>query len=167
MRRAPGRRLILALVCVLLCASGSSTAQRRNRTDTASFGIPTATNAIVENPAAFEGKLVTVSAGVEQVFSKTVFLVDQRKAVGASEVKAIGKPIMVIAPALAAGLDGQHYLLIRGTVVTFDPAAITGAAPGYTLDLPLEARARFEGTPVLVASSVVDSTFTELAPGPR
>jgi hypothetical protein len=70
----------------------------RASNDNSSFGAPIATNTVVDNPDAFYGKLVTISAGVEQVISTTAFVVDQRKVVGPSKVQAIGKPILVVAP---------------------------------------------------------------------
>ena len=44
-----------------------------------SRGDPVATNVILQNPEAFYGKLITVSAGVEERLSMTAFVVDQPK----------------------------------------------------------------------------------------
>jgi hypothetical protein len=156
----------LVVACAILLATAGPGAQRRNRGDNASFGAPVATNTIAGNPEAYDGKLVTVSAGVEQVLSKTVFVVDQRRAVGGREVKSIGAPTLVIAPALAGALDQKHYLLLRGQILTFDAASIEGLVPGYTLDLSPELGARYQGQPVLLATSVLDSTSTELVKQP-
>ena len=151
------------LVALLPADAG---AQRRNRGDNSSFGTPVATNTILANPGAFEGKPVTLSAGVEQILSKTAFVIDQQRAASASEIKAVGKPILVIAPHLTASLQQKQYLLMRGQIVTFDPAAIAKAAPDYTLDLEPDLSATYEGQVVLIATSVLDSTYTELAQRP-
>src|SRR5579864_1237038 len=89
----------VALAGAMLIVMGvAASAQRGRRAggDGNAAAAPVATNTILQNPDAYYGKLVTISAGVEQIFSRTVFLIDQRQGVGASEVKAIGKPILVI-----------------------------------------------------------------------
>ena len=100
------------------------------------------------------------------MLSKTVFLVDQWKAAGTEEAVPMGKPILVIAPYLSAALEHRQYFLLRGQVVKFDPAAIGAAASGYALDLPPDMQARYLGQPVLVATSVVNSTSVELGRKP-
>jgi hypothetical protein len=155
----------LALAIVASFPSDAS-AQRRNRGDNSSFGAPVATNTILANPAAFEGKPVTLSAGVEQILSQTAFVIDQQRAASASETKAVGKPMLVIAPYLTGALQQKQYLLMRGQVMTFDPAAIAKAAGDYTLDLAPDVSAKYAGLPVLVATSVLDSRYAELTKRP-
>ena len=157
---------LVAGAAVLLASMGVVEAQRRGGRDNAAMGVPVSTTAVVEDPDAYYGKLVTMSAGVEQVLSKTAFVIDQRKAVGPKEVKAIGKPILVIAPYLTASLDPAQYLLMRGQIVKFDPAAIARVASGYSIDLGEEAGAKYVGQPVLVATSVVNSISVELGRKP-
>jgi hypothetical protein len=151
---------------IVIASMAAPTAQRRNRADNAAHGVPVTTNTIVESPDRYYGKLVTVSAGVEEMLSKTTFVVDQRKAVGPSQVKAAGRPMLVIAPFLTAPLDRAGYLLVRGEVVKLDAAALARLAPGYTLDLAPEVSATFAERPVLVANSVIDSRFVELMKKP-
>ena len=76
----------------------------------------------------------------------TAFVVDQRKAVGLKEVKPIGKPILVIAPYLTTALEEKSYLLVRGQLVSFDPAVVARVAPDYRFDLPPEVGARYHGS---------------------
>jgi len=149
-----------AILTVMLAAPS---AQRRNRGDNTTQGAPVATNTILQYPEGYYGKLVTISAGVEQMLSKTTFLVDQRKAVGPNEVKSIGTPILVIAPYLTAALEQKQYLLMRGQIVKFDPAAVARAAADYTLDLSPEVSAKYQGQPVLMAASVINSRYVEVA----
>jgi cytochrome c556 len=156
---------LVAAVTLLILTAASPGAQRRGN-DNTSQGAPVATNTILQNPDAYYGKPVTMSAAVEQVLSRTAFLVDQRKAVSAKEVKAIGQPILVIAPYLTGALDEKNYLLMRGEIVKFDPAALARVAAGYTLDLAPDVGAKYQGQPVLVATSVIDSRYTELAKKP-
>jgi len=155
-----------AIVAALLTAAAIAEAQRRGGRDNAAQGLPVATNTILANPDAYYGKLVTVSAGVDAMLSKTVFLVDQWKALGTEEAVPMGKPILVIAPYLSASLEHRQYFLLRGQVVKFDPAAIGAAASGYALDLPPDMQAKYLGQPVLVATSVVNTTSVELGRKP-
>src|SRR6266511_5868842 len=96
--QACGVFVVAAGTIVMLTTAAPSAQRGRNRATDVSLGLPVATNAILQNPDAYYGKPVTISAGVEEILSKTAFLIDQRKALGATEVKAIGKPILMIAP---------------------------------------------------------------------
>jgi hypothetical protein len=160
-------RIFVASAGILLIVmTAAPSAQRGRRGADANQGIPVATNAILQNPSAYYGKQVTLSAGVAQMLSKTAFLVDQWKAVGPNDVQPIGKPILVIAPYLTASLDQRNYLLIRGEIVKLDPTAIARVSADYSLDLEPEIGVKFLGQPVLLTTSVVNSTYTELARKP-
>jgi len=165
-KKPVGLSLIAAGALFLLTSATVDTQQRRRGNDNASFGTPVATNMILEDPDSYFGKAVTVTAGLEQVLSKTAFVVDQRKVVNATQVSAIGHPLLVIAPYLDSPLDPKHYLLVRGQVMKFDAAAIAKVAPDYTLDLSPEASAKYRGQPVLLALGVIDSTYTDRAKKP-
>jgi hypothetical protein len=156
----------LAVTAMLLLASAMPSAQRRRGGGDADTGAPVATNTILAHPEVYFGKPVTISAGVEQVLSATTFVVDQRKAVDAKTVAAIGKPILVLAPTLIAPVTGKRYLLMKGQVVKFDVAALAKLAPDYTLDLTPELAAKYQGQPVLMATSVIDATYVELTNKP-
>lgn len=165
-RSWPAGIWLIAVQALLFTLADGVNAQRRRGNDNSSFGAPVATNTIVDAPDRFLGKLVTITAGVEGMVSKTTFLMDQQKASGPSGVKAAGKPILVIAPYLTANLEPKKYFLVRGQVVKFEPAALAVLAPGYVLDLPGPVSATYVGQPVIVASSVLDSTYAELARKP-
>jgi cytochrome c556 len=163
-RSSPFAAASAALAAALVMAVALPEAQRRGGRDNSAQGLPVATNTILANPDAFYGKLVTVSAGVDAMLSKTTFLVDQWKAVGTEEAVPIGKPLLVIAPYLETSLEHRQYFLMRGQVMKFDAAAV--AAAGYTLDLAPDLQAKYLGQPVLVATSVVNSTSVELGRKP-
>jgi hypothetical protein len=160
-----GTPWLAGALLVAMIAAPSAQRGRRGGAD-ANTGLPIATNTILQNPDAYYGKPVTISAAVDQMLSKTTFLIDQRRAAGAAEVKAIGKPILVIAPYLTSRLEQNNYLLIRGEIIKFDPLAIAKVAADYTLDLALDTVAKYQGQPVLVATSVVNSKYAELARKP-
>ena len=156
----------IAAAALMFVLTAGVDAQRRRGNDNSAFGAPVATNTIVDAPDQYFGKLVTITAGVERMVSKTTFLMDQQKVTGPTAVKAVGKPILVIAPYLTSSLDQKKYFLVRGQVVKLEPAALARVAPDYVLDLPDEVGATFMGQPVLVASSVLTSTYVELARKP-
>jgi len=128
--------------------------------------VPLATNTILRNPDAYYGKQVTVSAGVDQMLSQTAFLVDQWKMTGPNEVKPVGSPMLVVAPYLTGTLDHRNYLLVRGELLKFDTAAIARVAAEYKIDLGPELWAKYQGRPMLLAASVINSTYAELAKKP-
>jgi len=154
--------LVVAAV-MLIGMFAALQAQRASRPGVETQGKPIATNTILENPGAYYGKQVTISAGVDQMVSKIAFLIDQWKAVGPKEVKPIGKPILVIAPYLTAAFGQRNYLTVRGEIVKLDPATIARLTNEYKLDLAPELSAQYRGQPVLLASSVITSTYAEVA----
>lgn len=169
MRDTPSWPQCIGLVAVTVVAvmfTAHVNAQRRRGNDNSSFGAPVATNTIVDAPETYLGKLVTVTAGIERMTSKTSFVMDQQRVSGANEVKTIGKPLLVIAPYLTTSLEQKKYFLVRGQVVTLAPGALSRIAPDYVLDLPDEVSAKYMGKPVLVASSVLNSTYAELGRKP-
>jgi hypothetical protein len=160
-----GVSVVVAGVAIM-AAVVTTNAQRRRGNDNTAQGAPVATNTILHSPDLYYGKLVTVSAGIEQVLSKTAFVLDQRKAVNTNEVRSIGAPLLVIAPTLSGTLDPKHYVMVRGQVIKFDRDAIARMAAGYTLDLSPELDTKFQGRPALLATAVIDSTYTDLAKKP-
>lgn len=171
----PSRRIfrtvnVVAAAALLLAGTAAIDAQRRNR-DNATMGIPVATTSLVRTPQAYYDKLVTISAGVDKVISKTMFVVDQRKATGPAAVTAVGAPVLVVAPFLDSPLKPNSYLQIKGQLMKFGAASFSRLATSYTPDIGAEEEAAYDGQPVLIASSVLDSSYKELAlrppPGPE
>ena len=160
--RTEFRRTFAVAAVVIAATSAVPEAQRRNRGDNSIHGTPVATNTITRSPDRYYGKLVTVSAAVDEVLSKTVFVVDQRKAAGAGAVKAVGTPLLVIAPNLVGTLEQGRYFMVRGEVVKFSAGAIAADAAGYGLDVAPHALAKYEGQPVLMATSIIDGKYSEL-----
>ncbi len=160
------RRAVVCVSVIVMMASSSILAQRGRRGGNTNAGLPLATNTVLGNPDVYYGKQITLSAGVDHVLSKTAFVVDQWKVAGPKEVTPIGRPILVVAPYLAAALDARSYLLMRGELIKFDEAAVARVAAEYRIDLGPELWARYHGQPLLLASSVLNGTYTELAKKP-
>ena len=155
----------IATVALLAAATTAIDAQRR-RNDNSTMGLPVSTSSLARSPDAYYDKLVTISAGVDKVLSKTIFVVDQRKAAGATAVAPIGSPVVVVAPFLDGPLRPNSYLQIKGQLMKFGPETFARLASSYIPDIDAESETAYRGQPVLVASSVLDSTYKELAARP-
>ena len=161
-------RLTLTLAFLVLVVLSAPTAAQRGRRGgaNANLGVPLATNAVLENPDAYYGKQITISAGVARMVSKNAFLLDQWKAAGPNAVEPLGRTVLVVAPYLTSALEHRNYLLVRGELVKLDTSAVARVAAQYKLDIGPDLWSEFHGQPMLLAVSVVNSTYTELAKKP-
>jgi cytochrome c556 len=124
--------------------------------------VPVATNTVTANPDAFYGQAVTMTASVEQIHSKSAFSVDQRR-VGDATLKGGPTDILVLVPTIQSAVDLKTYVTVMGEVVKFDPAEIAKKAKDYKLDLPPDAIAKYTGRPALIATSVINEKFLDVA----
>jgi len=161
------RRNIAAVVLIVIGSAAGVSAQRGRRGGgNANAGLPLATNAILRNPDVYYGKQITVSAGVDHMLSKVAFVVDQWKMTGPNEVAPIGTPILVVAPYLTSTLPSHSYMLMRGELIKFDTSAIARVAAEYKIDLGSDLWAKHHGQPLLLAASVINGAYAELAKRP-
>jgi cytochrome c556 len=124
--------------------------------------VPVATNTLTANPDAFYGQAVTVTASVEQVLSKTAFVVDQRR-VGTATLKGGPTDVLVLVPNIQSPVDLKSYVTVMGEVVKFDPAEVAKKAKDYQLDLPADALSKYTGRPAVIATSVINDKFIDVA----
>jgi cytochrome c556 len=124
--------------------------------------VPVATNTIVAHPENFYGQGVTLTASVEQILSKSAFTVDQRR-VGAAAATARPTEVLVLVPNIQSPVDLKSYVTVMGEVVKFDPAEIATKAKDYKLDLPADAVAKYTGRPAVIATSVINEKFIDVA----
>jgi len=126
--------------------------------------VPVATNTLTSNPDAFYGQAVTITASVEQILSRTSFVVDQRR-VGTATLKGVKGPtdVLVLVPNIQSPIDLKSYVTVMGEVVKFDPAEVAKKAKDYKLDLPADAAAKYAGRPALIATSVINDKFVDVA----
>ena len=120
--------------------------------------VPVGTTAIAKNPDLFLGELVTVTASVETILSKSAFAVDQRE-----KNEPSGTPLLVVAPILNAPVELNTYVTVAGELVTFDPAEIAKKAKNYHVDLAPDLVEKFKGKPVVIAKVVVNNKMVDLA----
>ena len=126
--------------------------------------VPVATNTLTANPDAFYGQAVTMTASVEQVLSKTAFVIDQRR-VGTATLKGVNGPtdVLVLVPNIQSPVDLKSYVTVMGEVVKFDPAEVAKKAKDYKIDLPPDAATKYSGRPALIATSVINDKFIDVA----
>jgi len=95
--------------------------------------VPLAASTLVKKPEAYYGEMVTVTATVDEVLSKTSISIDQDK------TKHTGKEVLVLAPNMNGTVDLNSYVTVIGELMPFDPAEVAKKAKGYNLDLSPEA----------------------------
>jgi hypothetical protein len=119
--------------------------------------LPASAASIAAKPDNFYGQVVSIYAAVEQPLSPTAFSVDQDRA------KSTGKEVVVVAPRLHEAVQPNTYVTVIGEVVHADAGEIAKKARPGTPPLPSEVLAKYQGKPVIVATSVIDGGFTDLA----
>jgi cytochrome c556 len=122
--------------------------------------VPLAASTLAAKPEAYYGEMVTVTATVDEVLSKTSISIDQDK------TKHTGKEVLVLAPNMNGTVDLNSYVTVIGELMPFDPAEVAKKAKGYNLDLSPEAIAKYKGRPVVLATAVVNSAGVDVAKKP-
>jgi hypothetical protein len=122
--------------------------------------VPLAASTLANKPEAYYGEMVTVTATVDEILSKSAISIDQDK------TKSTGKEVLVLAPTMNGTVDLNSYVTVIGELMPFDPAEIAKKAKGYTLDISPEAAAKFKGRPVVLATAVVNSAGIDVAKKP-
>ena len=125
--------------------------------------VPVATNTVTAHPDAYYGQAVTINAAVEQILSKSAFSVDQRRVGAAADVKHDPTDVLVLVPTIQSPVELHAYVTVMGELVKFDPAEIARKAKDYKLDLPADVVAKYSGRPALLATSVINEKFVDLA----
>ena len=125
--------------------------------------VPVATNTVTPHPDAYYGLAVTINAAVEQILSKSAFSVDQRRVGAAADVKHDPTDVLVLVPTIQSPVELHAYVTVMGELVKFDPAEIARKAKDYKLDLPADVVAKYSGRPALLATSVINEKFVDLA----
>jgi cytochrome c556 len=105
---------------------------------------------------------VTMTASVEQIHSKSAFSVDQRR-VGGATLKGGPTDILVLVPNIQSPVELKTYVTVMGEVVKFDPEEVAKKAKDYKIDLPPDLVAKFTGRPAVIATSVINEKFLDVA----
>jgi hypothetical protein len=119
--------------------------------------LPAAASSVAAKPDSFYGQVVTIYATVEQSLTPTAFTVDQDKN------KSTGQEVVVLATRLHEPVQPNTYVTVIGEVVHADAAEIAKKARPGTPPLPADVLAKYQGKPVILANSVINGAFTDLA----
>jgi len=130
--------------------------------------IPVAVSTVLANPDRYAGSMVSMTAAVVQLYGATAFSVSQARpsTAPASGPTARGsarapQDVLIVAPLLTSPVRPGAYVTVIGEVVKFDPAAVSArmkeAAP------PADAAAKYVGRPAVLATSVINTSMTDLA----
>jgi cytochrome c556 len=126
--------------------------------------LPIAVNTLVARPDAYVGERVTLTAAVNQILSRTAFAVSQRKvACEGGQTEPAGGDVLVVSPILNSPVDLDKYVTVSGEVLRFDPAEIAAKARAYKLDLAPDVVEKYRGRPAVLATSVINAAFVDLA----
>ena len=71
--------------------------------------------------------------------------------------------MLVLVPNIQRPVDLKSYVTVMGELMKFDPAEVAKKAKDYKIDLPPEAVAKYAGRPVLIATSVINDKFDDVA----
>lgn len=150
-------RLVVALVALFV----TTLAVRAQQAPPAQAGakplVPMTASSLLRNPQAHIGDNVSLMATVDALLSKTAFTVDQ------DATKTAAQVLLVIAPTLSAAPVLNEYVTVQGEVLKFDPAEIAKRNKTYTIDLPADLVAKYQGQPVILATAVVNPKLVDLA----
>jgi cytochrome c556 len=119
--------------------------------------VPMTASSLMRDPQSHIGENVSLMATVDAILSKTAFTLDQDAS------KHTGQEVLVLAPTLTAAPDLNGYVTVQGEVMRFDPAEIAKRNKSYTIDLPQDAVAKYQGKPVILATAVVNPKLVDLA----
>jgi cytochrome c556 len=119
--------------------------------------VPVAASTVAANPDPYYGEYVTMTASVDQILSRTAFVVDQ------DATKSTGKDVLVVVPTMNGKVDQNAYVTVIGEVVKYDPAEIEKKARNYKSDLAPDVQAKWTGKPAVIATSVINSGFIDVA----
>jgi hypothetical protein len=119
--------------------------------------VPVAASSVANNPTAYYGEFVTMTAAVEQIYSKLSFSVDQDK------TKSTGKDVLVLGLRMSDPVTPNTYVTVVGQLVKFDPVETPAKAKNFKIDLPPDVAAKFAGKPAVLAVNIVNDKSLDLA----
>jgi lipid-binding SYLF domain-containing protein len=111
---------------------------------------------IVDKPRDYYGTQVMLSADVEDIYSRTVFAVDDDK------LLSTGRDVLVVAPTIRRPLNSDMDVTIVGEVMRFKKGDVEKRFRDYKLDLSDALADRFEDHPVIIATSIRTASGEEL-----
>ncbi|MGE0813572.1 MAG: hypothetical protein AB7O28_25290 [Vicinamibacterales bacterium] len=117
--------------------------------------VPVAASSVAARPDQWMGEYVAMTGIVDQQLGTMAFTVDQDKTKSAPDV-------LVLAQRMSDPVTPNTYVTVIGLLMKYDPAAVAAKSKAHAQDLGANA-AKYEGKPVVLATSVVNDKMLDLA----
>lgn len=111
---------------------------------------------LADDSKRYYGTQVSVTADVEDIYSRSVFALDEDK------VWSTGEDVLVVARDLEEPVNDEMYVTVVGDVVQFDEADIERLVNDDDLELAPDIADYLNDRPVIIASSVVTEAGEQL-----
>jgi lipid-binding SYLF domain-containing protein len=111
---------------------------------------------VTSRPKEYFGQQVMLSASVEDIYSRTVFAIDDDK------LLSTGREVLVVAPTIRRPVTGDLDVTIVGEVIEFDKDDVEDRFRDYKLDLDDHLVDAFDDRPVILATSIRTANGEEL-----
>ena len=112
--------------------------------------VPIAASTLAARAGDYVGEFVSLTGAIERSIGKMAFSVDQ------DPQKSTGKEVVVLMRHLSGTIDPQTYVTIIGQVVKYDPTEFADKFKDWAEALPADAASKYTGTPVVIATSVIN-----------
>ena len=117
--------------------------------------VPVAASSVAARPDQWVGEYVAMTGIVEASLGTMAFTVDQDKTKAAPDV-------LVLAHRMSDPVAPNTYVTVIGLLMKYDPADVAARSKAHAHDLGADA-AKYEGKPVVLATSVVNDRMLDLA----
>ncbi|MBP7779374.1 MAG: hypothetical protein KA371_19825 [Acidobacteria bacterium] len=117
--------------------------------------VPVAASSVAARPDQWVGEYVAMTGIVEASLGAMAFTVDQDKTKAAPDV-------LVLAHRMSDPVAPNTYVTVIGLLMKYDPADVAAKSKAHAHDLGADA-AKYEGKPVVLATSVVNDRMLDLA----
>lgn len=117
--------------------------------------VPVAASSVAAKPDQWLGEYVAMTGIVEASLGQMAFTVDQDKTKAAPEV-------LVLSHRMSDPVVPNTYVTVIGLLMKYDPADVAAKSKAHAHDLGANA-AKYEGKPVVLATSVVNDKMLDLA----
>ncbi len=114
---------------------------------------------LTSRPKDYYGQQVMLSASVEDIYSRTVFAIDDDK------LLSTGRKVLVVAPTIRRPVTGDLEVTVMGEVIEFDKGDVEDRFRDYKLDLDDDLVDAFDNRPVILATSIRTGSGEELIGG--
>jgi hypothetical protein len=153
-------RLMRAAVTALAAATAGTTTQPRPDAATDVPAVPITAGELADHPGRYFDRVVIVRADVEDVYSPTVFTLDEDR------LWSTGEDVLVIADGLDRAIAEDMDVTVVGTVMPYREDVIRRRLAGYAPAVTAGLLSAFGRRPIVVARSIRNVFGEELLPEP-